>query len=374
MRNFPPTAIMKLRALLRFPFIFFFCLFAAQTALADSGSLQERAWKFLCENMPEQDRGKVPEAYLRENCRLALEVRDMPWSRDVPEEIFLNNVLPYSSVGEEVDAWRPLFREKFMPLAANCKTATEVAETLNREIWKMLGVIYSPKRDKPDQSPFHSMRIGIASCSGLSIILVNACRSVGVPARFAGCRWKKKPGNHSWVEFWDCGKWHHIGAFDSPKANDTWFDPDAAAAVEDDPVYAVYAASWAKTGILFKAVWRDNGDSRSPIPAYNVTARYVKKSVTSAEVSLGINLVDAAGKRVALPVRIIDKKTKRVLAEGVTHDDKQDLNNHFTVVAPAGTVVEIYVCPANNSREMLLGEHIFESASKTIRLSFPQKR
>lgn len=323
--------------------------------------------------MPEQDRGKVSEAYLRENCSLALKVRESaPWSRGVPEDVFLNAVLPYSSVGEEADAWRPVFYEKFMPLVADCKNATEAVEKLNGEIWKMLGVTYSPKRDKPDQSPFHSMRIGIASCSGLSIILIDACRAVGVPARFAGCRWKKKAGNHSWVEFWDRGEWHHIGAWDAPKANETWFDSDAAAADENDPVYAIYAANWKKTGLCFKAVWRESDDPRSEIPAYNVTARYLKKTVIPAgRASLEINLRDASGARVAVPVRIVEKTTRRVIAEGTTFDNTQDLNNHFTVSAGTGTVVEIYALPKNYSSEILLGEHVFGSGTETLRLSLP---
>lgn len=350
---------------------FFALLVACSPAFAGKDAFEEKAWKFLCENMPAQDRGNVSEAYLRENLRLALAVRGgLPWTRDIPEDVFLNSVLPYASIGEEADAWRPLFCKKFMPLVADCKNATEVAETLNREIWKILGVIYSPKREKPDQSPFHSMRIGKASCSGLSVILVNACRAVGVPARFVGCRWRKKPGNHSWVEFWDRGKWHYIGAFDSPKANESWFDADAAAAEADNPLYAVYAANWAPTGTLFVATWRNFDDPRSGVPAHNVTAHYVKKSSEPGrEFPLAVNLCDAHGKRIAVPVRIIEKSTRRVIGEGVSHDDTQDLNNHFTVSAPAGTHVEIYARRDKSSPEILLEEYVFAADAKTLRLT-----
>lgn len=360
-----------------FLFSFFAASFCGNSAFAaDGNAFEEKARKFLCEYMPEQDRGKLSEDYLQENVRLALAVREhAPWSRGIPEEIFLNDVLPYSSIGEEVDAWRPVFYKTFSPLVADCKNATQVAEKLNREIWEILGVIYSPKRDKPDQSPFHSMRIGMASCSGLSVILVDACRAVGVPARLAGCRWKKKPGNHSWVEIWDRGKWYHIGAFDSPKAGESWFDGDAAAANADDPVYAIYATSWAPTGTYFNAVWRRPSDLRSKIPAYNVTARYLGKSAESGlAIPLGILLCDASGKRVAVPVKVVEKKSRRVLAEGVSHDDTQDLNNHFTISAPAGTVVEIYARTQKSAPEVLLDEYVFGTDSKTLRLILPQVR
>lgn len=348
------------------------CLLTASTFAAQD-VFEGKAWTFLCENMPAQDCGNVSEAYLRENLDLALAVREKhPWSRGVPEDIFLNAVLPYSSIGEEADAWRPLFHKQFMPLVADCKNATQVAEKLNSEIWKILGIIYSPKREKPDQSPFHSMRLGMASCSGLSIILVNACRAVGVPARFAGCRWKNKPGNHSWVEFWDRGQWHYIGAFDSPKADESWFDGDIAAADEKNPVYAIYAANWAPTGTYFNTSWRDSEDLRSPVPAHNVTSRYLQKTAKKVPQSvLSVCILDASGKRVAVSLRLKEKATQRVLAEGISHDDTQDLNNHFTFAAPAGTCVEIYARSNDALPEILLGEHVLGAESQTLHLTLP---
>jgi transglutaminase-like putative cysteine protease len=41
---------------------------------------------------------------------------------------------------------------------------------------------------------------------------VDACRSVGIPARVAGTpMWTNMRGNHTWVEVWD-RDWHFIGA------------------------------------------------------------------------------------------------------------------------------------------------------------------
>lgn len=218
--------------------------------------------------------GAFPSADENASARLAIEARERaPWT--MPDEIFRNYVLPDTSVGEARDDWRPLFREKFLPLVRECTTPTAAAETLNREIWKILGVRYSPERDRPDQSPFHSMRIGKASCSGLSILLIDACRAVGVPARFVGCRWKNKPGNHSWVEIWDAGQWHHLGAGDGGNVDSAWFDADAAAATPDDPRFAIYAACAEPTGLSFPLAWIPDGED-SGVPALNVTARYLR--------------------------------------------------------------------------------------------------
>ena len=69
-----------------------------------------------------------------------------------------------------------------------------------------LSVKYSTARKRANQSPKESIEQGLASCTGLSILLADACRSVGVPARLAGIpSWKNKNGNHTWVE--SVGRW-----------------------------------------------------------------------------------------------------------------------------------------------------------------------
>ena len=63
------------------------------------------------------------------------------------------------------------------------------------------GVEYNTLREKTNQSPAESMRQGMASCTGLSVLLVDALRAVGIPARFAGtAAWHDDRGNHSWTE------------------------------------------------------------------------------------------------------------------------------------------------------------------------------
>merc|ERR1711879_1101771 len=50
-----------------------------------------------------------------------------------------------------------------------------------------------------------TITFGYASCTGVSILFVDALRSVGVPARLVGTpAWNGKPerGNHNWVEIW----------------------------------------------------------------------------------------------------------------------------------------------------------------------------
>ena len=145
------------------------------------------AQRWLIERMPESDLRTLDARFLVENCVEAHEAwRAAPWKDAVPEEVFLDNILPYASVNERRDAWRDKLRELCLPMVAGARTAGEAAAKLNNALWGATGVHYSTKRKKPDQSPLETLEDKLASCSGLSILLIDACRAVGVPARFVG--------------------------------------------------------------------------------------------------------------------------------------------------------------------------------------------
>src|SRR5205823_3793059 len=163
------------------------------------------------------------------------------------------------------------------PLIKDCKTPAEAAQLLNRTVFPKLKVKYSTGRKKPHQSPRESMDTGLASCTGLSILLSDACRSVAVPARLVGTPlWANKSGNHTWVEIWDDG-WHFTGACepDPNGLNRGWFVGNAAQAQKDSPQHAIYAASFRKTDVSFPLVWAPD---RKDVYAENVTDRYAKST------------------------------------------------------------------------------------------------
>ncbi len=123
-------------------------------------------------------------------------------------------------VDERRDTWRPLFQERFSPLIRDAAGISEAALTLNREIWQFWNISFKANQTPNIMSPFqvpsallvsdlyqivlwhlwrgdhtsleasHIMvqviEAGYASCTGLSIFLVNALRAVGIPARMAG--------------------------------------------------------------------------------------------------------------------------------------------------------------------------------------------
>ena len=114
------------------------------------GAEGEKAARFLSEHMPAQDKEKLSAEFLGENLDLALKARaEFPWARQVPEDIFLNDVLPYAVFDETRESWRGRFLEKARPIVKDAKTATEAAQALNREIFNIVKVHYNTGRKTP---------------------------------------------------------------------------------------------------------------------------------------------------------------------------------------------------------------------------------
>ena len=97
---------------------------------------------FLIQYMPERDLKSLSSDYLVENVNYAFKARDdSEWAKSVPKSIFFNNVLPYANINERRDQWRKDFYKRFSPLVKNCKSLEEAAQILNKEIWKIKGII-----------------------------------------------------------------------------------------------------------------------------------------------------------------------------------------------------------------------------------------
>lgn len=251
-----------------------------EKAIKDSPPAQRPGMEFLVANMPDTDLTTLKADFLLENLSLAYKARnEVPWGKKIPDDIFFNNVLPYANVNESRDPWRKEMLELCLPIVKDCKTPAEAAQKLNRTVFDKLKVKYSTERKKPDQSPKESIETGKASCTGLSILLSDACRSVGVPTRIVGTPlWANKRGNHTWVEIWD-GDWHFTGACeaDPQGLNRGWFVGDAAQAKKDVPEHAIYASSFKRTELAFPMVWAPR---RKDVYAENVTDRYAKAAKT----------------------------------------------------------------------------------------------
>jgi len=290
-------------------------------------------------HMPEGDLRTLDSEFLLENIRLARESwMNAPWHDQVDEALYRDAILPYACVNEKRERWRTDLRDKIQSLIVDCDNISEAATTLNRKLFPLVGVKYSTGRRKPDQCPSESMESGLASCTGLTILLVDACRSVGIPARFTGTAlWSDESGNHSWAEIWDDG-WHFTGAAEptGDELNKAWFTGRAAKATREDPRKAIYSVTWRKTPIHFPMVWRPEDRS---INAVDVTDRYTMSVDELPEGSCRVRfrILDEYGRRIA-------REFTAGTDEGESHvmrsrDEGFDANDHVELIVPIGSTI-----------------------------------
>lgn len=315
-----------------------------ERALRAVAAEQREGMEFLIVNMPERDLRELTADFLLDNVQGAYRAwREAPWQQAIPREIFLNNVLPYANINERRDTWRGDFRERFLPLVRAAKTPSEAAALLNQQLFPTVKVKYSTQRRKADQSPYESIKSGLASCTGLSVLLIDACRAVGVPARFVGTPlWSDRSGNHSWVEIFDDG-WHFTGAAEPAgmALDKAWFIDRASKAQRDDPLHAIYAVSFQKTPISFPLVW---DRSIEYINAVNVTDRYVALTVKppAGTTKIMFRVLDAStGRRVAANVKVTNLQSQAKLLDSMANDERFDANDHLAAYLPLGSELEV---------------------------------
>ncbi|WP_278870055.1 transglutaminase-like domain-containing protein [Leyella stercorea] len=270
-------------------------------ALKEVPHNEREGMAFLISYMPERDAKSLSADFLLENVEYAYKARaEFPWAKEVPDSVFLNDVVAYANLNENRESWRKDFYERFKKYVAPCKTMREAIDSVNKNVRDELLVDYNTKREKPDQAPYESMRQHMASCSGLSILLTDAFRAVGIPSRVAGTpAWHDDRGNHNWNEVWIDGQWRFTEYYPSDDLDQSWFLTDAGKAIKEDVRKAIYAASFKPTGSYFPLVWDEN---IRYVHAENVTDRYT--SLYRAQLSA----MPADGSHVALRVMVFKDK------------------------------------------------------------------
>lgn len=270
-------------------------------ALKEVPRNEREGMAFLISYMPERDAKSLSADFLLENVEYAYKARaEFPWAKEVPDSVFLNDVVAYANLNENRESWRKDFYERFKKYVAPCKTMREAIDSVNKNVRDELLVDYNTKREKPDQAPYESMRQHMASCSGLSILLTDAFRAVGIPSRVAGTpAWHDDRGNHNWNEVWIDGQWRFTEYYPSDDLDQSWFLTDAGKAIKEDVRKAIYAASFKPTGCYFPLVWDEN---IRYVHAENVTDRYT--SLYRAQLAA----TPADGKHVALRVMVFKDK------------------------------------------------------------------
>jgi len=320
------------------------------------GEPGEKAARFLVDHMPTTDREALSSAFLLENLDLAFQARtEFPWAGQIPEDIFLNDVLPYAVFDESRDPWRSELLPIARAIVKEAGSASEAAQALNRELFNQIKVHYHTGRRRPNQSPKESMEQRKATCTGLAILLVDACRAVGIPARAVGTPlWSNLRGNHTWIEIWD-GDWHFAGADEYDKAglNRGWFVNDAAQARAEEPRHAIYATSWKRDGLTFPMVWAKDS---AAVAAVNVTTRYAKASSPAEPAArLGVRLWDKkGGQRLTAKVRVLDNACQPQGTDE-TRAGTADLNDMPRFELPTSSTGWLLFTAEGETRELAFG-------------------
>jgi hypothetical protein len=306
-------------------------------ALEQTPESRRPGLEFLVENMPVRDLTTLTSAFLLEHVQLAYDAWEKaPWRTSIPTELFLNDVLPYVSLDERREAWRPRLIEIAAPMVQDAQTPTEAVRILNQRLFAEHNVKYSTRRRAPNQPSLETLESGTATCTGLSILLVDACRAVGIPARVVGTPlWSNQSGNHTWVEIWD-GDWHFVGAAepDAEGLNRGWFVGQASQAIEDHPAHAIFATSFRRTGLAFPLVW---ARSTTDVPAVNVTRRYAGAAPAPDPtlLMLRVNVLDVPrGQRVAARVTVTDSENRTNRFTGISKTEPADMNDHLGFAVP----------------------------------------
>ncbi|KAF4672744.1 hypothetical protein FOL47_000148 [Perkinsus chesapeaki] len=225
------------------------------------------------------DRGKFSADFL--SCQVTQAHRTLkkfPWGSQLPQILFLNDVLPVTSLSEEANDFRGCnatgygleFMRFMEALVATCRDAMCAVEHLNERAWDFTDppVVFvpAPPNEAVPYSLYEVIESKTSSCTGLALYLVAALRSVGIPARVAGTpHWNKGQatcphgdsdppcGNHNWVEVFVRGGWTVVDQRSVPprRANTTFFIPTPARYQDGATVnHTMYSASFAPPQLL----------------------------------------------------------------------------------------------------------------------------
>ncbi|ADV43567.1 transglutaminase domain-containing protein [Bacteroides helcogenes] len=188
---------------------------------------EREALEFLYAYMPLADIADYSGEFHLMNVRASQQAeKEMPWGKNIPEDLYRHFVLPVRVNNEPLDSARVVF---YKELKDRVKTLSIYDAILEVNHWCHEKAVYTPS-DARTSSPLATVRTAYGRCGEESTLLVAALRSVGIPARQVYTpRWAHTDDNHAWVEAWADGKWHFLGACEPEPVLDLgWFNAPAS--------------------------------------------------------------------------------------------------------------------------------------------------
>lgn len=144
------------------------------------------------------------------------------WQQDIPADIREYYLDSDQVLSEEPCDWRQTVGDIFRPVVKDCRSAREAVLRIAANMTALTGTYYSAERRKQDMNATEALAEKKISCTGQTILMVCAFRSVGIPARAVGIMtWNHVRGNHTWPEVWLDGEWQMI-EFNEKDFNTGW--------------------------------------------------------------------------------------------------------------------------------------------------------
>lgn len=276
-----------------------------------------------------------------------------PWVGETPVGIYVDYVLDETFIDEERRPWRAEMARRFAPEVAGCKTRREAILKVAERCAAVCDVKYSTQRRRANQCVAESLETGMASCSGLSVLLAAAYRSVGIPARLAQvAAWSDRPGNHTWVEVWDTDGWHFVEYYpDKAGLDHGWLLEPCAQLDTDNPLSRVVARTPHRIGgAEYFLPWDESGRrlcGEDRTAAYRQRARELGIVVGRIKPDQLVIIGAATPEtRVARPFRVLDSAGREVAA-GMTPGALDDANNAPRIRTQAGETRTVEITEAD---------------------------
>ena len=178
--------------------------------------------EFLYAYMPLSDLADYEPSFYLNQVRYAFKAREeMPWGKDIPEDVFRHFVLVYRVNNENLDTARMVF---YRELKDRVKGLSMEDAALEVNHWCHEHVAYRAS-DSRTSAPLATMKTSLGRCGEESTFTVTALRAVGIPARQCYTpRWAHCDDNHAWVEVYVDGEWKFMGACEpDPRLDMGWF-------------------------------------------------------------------------------------------------------------------------------------------------------
>ena len=243
----------------------------------------------------------------------------------LPEEMFLNYILDHRVNEEEVLPCRTFFWNELKDRIEG-KNAKDAAIEVN--YWCAEEATYHSGDDRtlPALTVY---RRGYGRCGEESVFLVNALRSVGIPARQVYVpRWSHCDDNHAWVELWCDGKWYFTGACEPLMIlNKGWFTNASSRAM------MVHSRLFN----LFPAEGEDVIGKEGAAVMLNQTARYAKVKTVTVKVA---DREGAPVKEAQVQFQVLNMGEYYPIAKA-----KTDENGTVSLVTGLGSVRVAAFCP-----------------------------